>query len=397
MITSQVVLKKGREKSVLNRHPWIFSGAIDRIEGDPADGDVVDVWNHRARFVARGTINQNSQIVVRIVTWNADELIDEEFWRARIERAIKVRERLAADALTDAYRLIHSEADGLPGLIVDRYGPWLVVQFLSLAMERYKAPIIGHLADLTSPQGIFDRSDDAVREKEGLVPVAGPIWGELPPDLVEITENGFRFLVDIKLGHKTGFYLDQRENRKAASSYFGGGEVLNAFAYTGAFAVYAAASGATRIVNVDTSEQMLKLAERNMRRNGFGDREDIYAAADAFEVLRSYRDYGWHFDTVVLDPPKFATSKSQVQAALRGYKDINLLGMKLLRSGGYLVTFSCSGAISPDTFQKVLFEASVDAKRDVQIVERLGQGVDHPVLLTFPESQYLKGFICRVW
>ncbi len=397
MITSQVVLKKGREKSVLNRHPWIFSGAIDRIEGDPSDGDLVDVWDSRARFIARGIINQRSQIAVRILTWNRDELVGEGFWRARIERAISVREPLAADPSTDAYRLVHAEADGLPGLIVDRYGPWLVAQFLSLAAERHKSTIIDHLADLTAPQGIFNRSDDAVREKEGLVPVAGPIWGEVPPDLVEITENGFRFLVDVNMGHKTGFYLDQRDNRNTAVPYFGGAEVLNVFVYTGAFSVYAAAGGARHIVNIDVSEDALQLARRNMRRNGFGGREDIYAAADAFELLRAYRDYGWHFDTVVLDPPKFAVSKSKVEAALRGYKDINLLGMKLLRSGGHLITFSCSGAIGFDLFQKVLYEAAVDARRDVQIVEHLGQAVDHPVLLTFPESQYLKGFICRVW
>jgi 23S rRNA (cytosine1962-C5)-methyltransferase len=397
MITSQVILKKGREKSVRNRHPWIFSGTIERVEGDPEDGDVVDVWDSRARFIARGIINQRSQIVVRILTWDQDERIGEGFWRRRLERAINLRESLAADPLTDAYRLVHAEADGLPGLIVDRYGPWLVAQFLSLAVERYKATIIDHLADLTAPQGIFNRSDDPIREKEGLVPVAGPIWGEVPPDLIEMVENGFRFMVDINLGHKTGFYLDQRENRKIAARYFRSAEVLNAFAYTGAFAVYAAAEGASRIINVDTSEEVLRLAERNVRRNGFGGREDVYAGADAFELLRTYRDYDWHFDVVILDPPKFAHSKSQVQAALRGYKDINLLGMKLLRSGGYLITFSCSGAIGHDMFQKVLFQAAVDAERDVHIVQRLGQGLDHPVLLTFPESQYLKGFICRVW
>jgi 23S rRNA (cytosine1962-C5)-methyltransferase len=397
MITCQVVLKKGREKSVLNRHPWIFSGAIERIEGDSADGDVVDVWNSHARFIARGVINRRSQIVVRILSWNQDEVVDDEFWRARIERAINLRRALVADPQTDAYRLVHSEADGLPGLIVDRYGPWLVVQLLSLAVERHRTAIVTHLADLTAPQGVFSRSDDPVREKEGLTPMAGPLWGEVPPDLVEISENGFRFLVDIKLGHKTGFYLDQRDNRRIAAPYFREAEVLNGFAYTGGFAVYAAASDASRIVNVDTSQDALELAERNMRRNGFGAREDVYAEADAFDLLRTYRDHGWHFDAVVLDPPKFAASKSQVAAALRGYKDINLLGMKLLRPGGHLVTFSCSGAISPDLFQKVLYEAAVDAKRDVQIIERLGQGGDHPVLLTFPESQYLKGFVCRVW
>jgi 23S rRNA (cytosine1962-C5)-methyltransferase len=382
---------------VLNRHPWIFSGAIERIEGDPTDGEVVDVWNSHARFIARGVINQRSQIVVRILSWDQDEPVDDEFWRARIERAVTLRQALVADPLTDAYRLVHAEADGLPGLIVDRYGPWLVVQLLSLAVERHRTAIVSHLADLAAPQGILSRSDDPVREKEGLIPMAGPLWGEAPPDLVEISENGFRFLVDINLGHKTGFYLDQRENRRIAAPYFREAEVLNGFAYTGGFSVYAAASGASRIVNVDTSHEALELAERNMRRNGFGAREDVYAVADAFELLRTYRDHGWHFDAVVLDPPKFAASKSQVTSALRGYKDINLLGMKLLRPGGHLVTFSCSGAISPDLFQKVLYEAAVDAKRDVQIIERLGQGGDHPILLTFPESQYLKGFVCRVW
>src|SRR5512136_236440 len=250
MITSQVILKKGREKSVLNRHPWIFSGAIERVEGCPADGDVVDVWDSRARFVARGIVNQASQIVVRILTWDQDELIGEGFWRGRLERAIRLREPLAADPLTDAYRLVHAEADGLPGLIVDRYGPWLVVQFLSLAVERHKATLVDHLADLTAPQGILNRSDDEVREKEGLVTVTNHIWGEVPPELIEIAENGFRFMVDVNWGQKTGFYLDQRDNRKVAQRYCVGAEVLNAFAYTGAFAVYAASGGAARIVNV---------------------------------------------------------------------------------------------------------------------------------------------------
>src|SRR5512136_416622 len=267
MITSQVILKKGREKSVLNRHPWIFSGAIERVEGCPADGDVVDVWDSRARFVARGIINQASQIVVRILTWDQDELIGEGFWRGRLERAIRLREPLAADPLTDAYRLVHAEADTLPGLIVDRYGPWLVVQFLSMTVEKFRGIIIDTLVDLVGPQGIYERSDSESREQEGLVPLAGPVWGEVPPDLIEITENGHTFLVDIKLGHKTGFYLDQRENRQKAAKYFAGKEVLNAFAYTGAFAVYAAHRGAKRITNIDSSETVLQLAERNMRRN----------------------------------------------------------------------------------------------------------------------------------
>jgi len=397
MITSQVILKKGREKSVLNRHPWIFSGAIARVEGNPQNGDVVDVWNSKARFVARGVISLKSQIRVRILTWRPGERIDHQFWQRRIKRAIAGRDALSRDPLTNAYRLIHAEADGLPGLIVDRYGTWLVAQFLSVASERYKAAIIDALAEYAEPQGIFERSDTYTRELEGLVPVSGPLWGEIPPDLIEIQENGFSFLVDVKGGQKTGFYLDQRENRKRLMPYLKGKEVLNAFSFTGGFCVYAAAAGAKRVLNIDTSESAHQLAEQNMWLNGFTDRQDIFATADAFELMRAYRDQNWTFDVVILDPPKFARNARQKQDASRGYKDINLLGMKLLRPGGILATFSCSGVISEDLFQKILFGAAVDANRDVQILERLHQGTDHPVLLTFPESAYLKGFICRVW
>jgi 23S rRNA (cytosine1962-C5)-methyltransferase len=397
MITSQVILKKGREKSVENRHPWIFSGAISRVEGDPANGDVVDVWNHRARFVARGIYNAKSQIQVRLLTWNPNDMIDEDFWRRRLRRAIAGRQALMESQDTDAYRLVHAEADGVPGLIVDQYGTWLGVQFLSMAAERYRSAILNTLVDLVGPQGIYERSDVESREQEGLVPIAGPIWGEVPPDLIEIVESGHTFLVDVKLGHKTGFYLDQRENRQKTSKYFAGKEVLNVFAYTGAFAVYAASVGAKRIINVDTSEVALQLAERNMRRNGFGDREDVYAVGNAFEILRAYKEAEWKFDVVVLDPPKFAQRKGQVDKATRGYKDINLLAMQLIKPGGVLITFSCSGAVNAGLFQKVLFGAAVDASRTVQIIEHLSQGADHPILLTYPESEYLKGFVCRVW
>ncbi|RME77073.1 MAG: 23S rRNA (cytosine(1962)-C(5))-methyltransferase RlmI [Chloroflexi bacterium] len=397
MITAQVILKPGREKSVVNRHPWIFSGAISRVEGSPADGDIVDVWNSRARFVARGVYNSRSQIRVRLLTWNPNDQIDENFWRRRIRRAIAGRQALLESHDTDAYRLVHAEADGLPGLIVDRYGPWLVVQFLALAVERHRQAIIDVLTDLLAPQGIYDRSDVDVRQQEGLVPVAGPVWGEIPPDVIEILENGHTFLVDVKLGHKTGFYLDQRENRLKSMKYFAGKEVLNTFAYTGAFSVYAAAAGAKRIINIDSSERALQMAERNMRRNGFGDREDIYAAADAFEILRAYHANQWKFDVVILDPPKFAYNKRQIDKAARGYKDINMLGMKLLKPGGVLISFSCSGVVSAELFQKILFGASIDAQRTVQVIERFSQGADHPVLLTCPESEYLKGLVCRVW
>ena len=397
MITKQVILKKDREKSVLNKHPWLFSGAINRLEGNPESGDVVDVWNSKARFVARGIYNEKSQISVRLLTWNPNDPIDEEFWRRRISRAVAGRLTLKQDQSTNAYRLVYSEADGVPGFIADLYGTWLVVQFLSLAAEKNRKFILNTLLDLVEPQGIYERSDSDSREKEGLVPVTGPVWGEIPPDLIEIIENGLTFQVDVKLGHKTGFYLDQRENRMRASKYFAGKEVLNAFAYTGAFSVYAARAGATRVINVDSSERSLQIAENNMLRNGFNGREDVYSAADVFDVLRAYREAGWKFDVIVLDPPKFAHSKRNVEKASHGYKDINLLAMKLLKRGGILITFSCSGVVSSDLFQKILFGASLDASRTVQIIERLSQGSDHPVLLTCPESEYLKGLVCRVW
>ncbi|HRV92694.1 MAG TPA: class I SAM-dependent rRNA methyltransferase [Anaerolineae bacterium] len=396
-MTKQVILKKDREKSVLNKHPWLFSGAINRLEGNPESGDVVDVWNSKARFVARGIYNEKSQISVRLLTWNPNDPIDEEFWRRRISRAVAGRLALKQDQSTNAYRLVYSEADGVPGFIADLYGTWLVVQFLSLAAEKNRKFILNTLLDLVEPQGIYERSDSDSREKEGLVPVTGPVWGEIPPDLIEIIENGLTFQVDVKLGHKTGFYLDQRENRMRASKYFAGKEVLNAFAYTGAFSVYAARAGATRVINVDSSERSLQIAENNMLRNGFNGREDVYSAADVFDVLRAYREAGWKFDVIVLDPPKFAHSKRNVEKASHGYKDINLLAMKLLKRGGILITFSCSGVVSSDLFQKILFGASLDASRTVQIIERLSQGSDHPVLLTCPESEYLKGLVCRVW
>ncbi len=398
MITSQVMLKPGREKSVKNRHPWIFSGAINRVEGNPSNGDVVDVWDNKAKFLARGIYNQKSQIQVRLLSWNPNDKIDESFWRRRLRRAIAGRQALIVSQDTNAFRLVHSEADGVPGLIVDQYGPWLVVQFLSLTVERYRKTIIDILVDLIGPQGIYERSDVESREKEGLPPLTGPVWGENPPDFIEILENGHTFNVDIKLGHKTGFYLDQRENRQILTKYCQNKEVLNTFSYTGGFSVYAAAAGAKRVMNVDTSERVLQLAERNMFRNGFGEeREDAYAAADVFDILRSYTENKWRFDVVILDPPKFAKSKRHVQKATRGYKDINLLAMKLVKPGGILMTFSCSAAINADLFQKILFGATVDSHRTVQIIERLTQGSDHPVSLTHPESEYLKGCVCRVW
>jgi 23S rRNA (cytosine1962-C5)-methyltransferase len=398
-----VVLKKGREKPVRNRHPWVFSGAVSRVEGEVHDGDLVRVVNRSGRYLATGYWNRRSQIVVRLLTWDAEEPVDAEFWRRRLARAFAGRSHLAWDPDTDAYRLVHAEADGLPGLIVDRYRDWLVVQCLTLGMACHRDQIVALLADPSTfsssridvMAGIYARDDADVRRKEGLPLETGLLWGVEPPDQVEIVEHGHRFLVDVKGGHKTGFYLDQRENRRQTATWCAGLDVLNAFAYTAGFGVYAGKAGAQSVVNVDTSAGALALAEENLALNGLASQEMI--VGDVFQVLRRYRGEGQTFDLVILDPPKFATSQAQVMNASRGYKDANLLAMQLLRPGGLLVTFSCSGLVSADLFQKIVFAASVDAGRDVQILEPLTQGPDHPVLLTFPESAYLKGFLCRVW
>jgi 23S rRNA (cytosine1962-C5)-methyltransferase len=391
-----VTLKPGREKPVLNRHPWIFSGAIRRIKGRPTDGEIVQVRDSQGESLAWGTLNRRSQITVRLLSWDPDEAIDRAFFQRRLEQAIAARALFVDQESTNAYRLVNAESDLLPGLVVDRYADYLAVQFLTLGMEQRKAEIVALLKGLIAPRGIYERSDVEVREKEGLPPTAGPLAGEEPPDRVAVREKGYRFLVDVKGGQKTGFYLDQRENRRKLIPYCCGRELLNAFAYTGAFAVYAAAGGASRIVNVEASAETLELARENMALNGFDRQEDEYVVGDVFQVLRQYRDQGRAFDLVILDPPKFAPSRSQVQAACRGYKDINLLALQILRPGGILFTFSCSGLVSPDLFQKVVFGASVDAGRDVQIIERLSQAPDHPVLLAFPEGEYLKGLVCYV-
>ena len=398
MPTKRVYLRPGKEKPVSNRHPWVFSGAIARIDDGTRDGDIVDVADGRGRFLARGYINRLSQITVRLLTWDESETIDRRWLRRRLERAVQGRRRLLDGTECDAFRLVNAESDGLPGLVVDRYGDYLVVQFLTLGTETLRDEIVDLLQDILAPRGIYNRSDVDVRRREGLPEEAGLLGGDMPPDQMEIAEQGHRFMVDIKGGQKTGFYLDQRDNRRRAIPYLQDAKtVLNAFAYTGAFGVYAAKAGVERVVSVDVSAEALAHAETNMALNVPGPREDEWITGDVFSMLRRFRDEGRTFDCIIMDPPKFAATQGQVQSACRGYKDINLLAMRLLEPGGTLLTFSCSGLVSPDLFQKVLFGASVDAGRDVQILEKLSQAADHPILLAFPESEYLKGFICRVW
>ena len=388
-----VLLKRSRAKPVQQHHPWVFSGAIERIEGEAADGDIVEVRDTGHNWLARGYLNRRSQIVVRLLTWQQAEPVDTAFWRRRLQRAVAARASLADDPATTAYRLVHAESDYLPGLIVDRYGDWLVAQFLTLGIERRKDELVGLLVELVNGvRGVYERSDVDVRRKEGLAHRTGLLWGEEPPDMVEVLENGRRFLVDVHRGHKTGFYLDQRENRARLPHFCAGAKVLDAFAYSGGFSLYAAAGGAARVTLVDSSARALDVARRNLALNDWPGQAE-YVEGDVFSVLRGYRAQGRRFDVITLDPPKLAHGGREVKRAARAYKDANLLAFQLLQPGGVLFTFSCSGAISPDLFQKIVFGAALDAGRAAQIVGYLAQGADHPVALTFPEGAYLKGLI----
>jgi len=395
---SSITLKPGREKPVRQRHPWIFSGAIHQIAPNVTNGDIVDVYAADGNWLARGYFNRISQIQVRILTWDEKEAIDEQFWQQRINTAIEGRAALAVDPATTVYRLINAESDYLPGLTVDRYGDYLVMQVGTLAIDQRKAELAALILDATGAAGVIERSEANIRRQEGLADAEGLLAGEMPNEFIEVYENGFCFDVDLWKGQKSGFYADQRSNRRRVASYCTESRVLNGFSYTGAFGVYALAAGATHIVNIDTSIDALTLGEENIRRNGFDpDRAAESIAGDLFTILRDWRDEEIDpFDLIILDPPKFAQSRANVDRALRGYKDINLLAMQLLKPGGILATFSCSGLVSANLFQKVIFGAAVDAGRSVQILEWLHQDTDHPIAITFPEGEYLKGLICRV-
>jgi 23S rRNA (cytosine1962-C5)-methyltransferase len=394
---NEVVLKPGREKPVRQGHPWIFSGAIASLPEAIPDGEIVSVVSSTGKWLAQGYLNRRSQIQVRILSQDPAESIDEGFWRRRLQQAVSMRADLVASPHTNAYRLVNAESDYLPGLTVDRYADYLVFQAGTLAIDQRKPMLVQLLMELTGASGVVERSELALRKQEGLPEASGLLAGIQPPDHVEVTELGHRFLVDLATGQKTGFYMDQRENRRRVAEYCAGKTVLNAFAYTGAFAVYALAAGAQQVVNIDSSVEALTLGEENLRLNGFDpDRQCESLAGDVFQILRDWRETpDRRFDVIILDPPKFAQSRRNVSSALRGYKDINLSAIRLLKPGGILATFSCSGLVSPDLFQKVVFGAAVDAQRPLQILEWLQQSPDHPVAITFPEGLYLKGLICR--
>jgi 23S rRNA (cytosine1962-C5)-methyltransferase len=386
-----MVLRAGKERSIARRHPWIFSGAIDHVRGRFAPGDVVAVRDREGRILGRAAYNPSSQIAGRMWTFD-DAPVDAAMIRARLTAAVARRQSLTP--VTNAVRLVYSESDGLPGLIVDRYDDVVVVQFTAAAAERWRAVIVEVLTALDGVRTLFERSDVDVRRLEGLAPQTGVLAGAAPPDFVPIVEHDAHFLVDVRGGHKTGFYLDQRDNRRIVALDAAGRRVLNLFCYTGGFSVAAARAGADRVVNVDSSAGALELGRRIAHDNGLTDIE--WVKADVFTYLRQLRDEGATFDLVVVDPPKLAASAAQVRRATRGYKDLNWLALRLLSSDGRLATFSCSGLVDASLFTKVVAGAAVDARRDVAVLRHLDQAADHPVLLTFPESAYLKGLWCRV-
>lgn len=392
-VTARVILRKGRDKPVRQRHPWIFSGAIRSVEGDPHAGEIVAVVAADGTWLAWAEYSPGSQLRAHAFSWEQDRRPDEAFWRERLAASIARRRQLMPDAA--ACRLVFAESDGIPGLIVDQYGPHLVLQTLTAGAEARKAQTVAHLRDLLAPSSISER-DDPVRRKEGLPPVGGMLWGEVPAEPVIIEDHGLKFLVDLRAGQKTGFYLDQADNRRLLAPYCRDAEVLNAFSYTGAFSVHALAAGAGHVTNLDTSPEALELAGGNLALNGFGSERWTNIQADVFQQLRRWRDGGKQFELIILDPPKFASSRKQLNRATRGYKDINWLSLRLLRPGGLLATFSCSGLVSRDLFQKIIFGAALDAGREVRIVRHFSQAPDHPVLLTFPEGAYLKGLLCHV-
>jgi 23S rRNA (cytosine1962-C5)-methyltransferase len=395
----QLILKPNREKSLLRRHPWIFSGAVQKIEGEPQPGATVEIRAADGRWLAHAAYSPQSQITARVWSFAENQEVSMEFFRQQIQKAISRRpfpvSRFAAT------RLVNAESDGLPGLIVDRYAKFLVCQFLSAGAEFWRETVVNVLQELVPSAGIYERSDVDVRRKEGLPTRTGVLAGEPPPALIEIEENDMRLLVDVVHGHKTGFYLDQRDNRARLAEFTAGKEVLNCFAYTGGFGVMALKGGAAHVTQIDSSGPALELARQNLELNTFHVSRFTNTEADVFHALRQFRDSRRQFDVIVLDPPKFAESKHQVERAARGYKDINLLAFKLLRPGGVLFTFSCSGAIETSLFQKIVADAALDAaahsaEREAQILHRLTQAADHPVALNFPEGEYLKGLVCGV-
>jgi len=397
-MTSAIYLVKGRDKSLRRKHPWVFSRGIQRIEGEPSLGETVDVYSNDGQWLAKAAYSPHSQIRARVWSFEKEE-IDSAFFVKRIQQAQMLRDDfIERDGLT-GYRLIAAESDGLPGITIDKYDNYLVCQLLSAGAEYQKETLVEALNTCFPECHVYERSDVAVRKKEGLEERVGILHGELPPKSVVIEENGIKINVDIVNGHKTGFYLDQRDSRFQSMKYVKDKEVLNCFSYTGGFGLYALKGGAKRVINADVSQPALDTAKFNAELNEFdiSKKRAVFLNADVFKLLREYRDQGTLFDVVIMDPPKFAESKAQLNGACRGYKDINMLAMQILKPGGTLLTYSCSGLMDQALFQKIIADAALDAGRDVKFVERFEQAADHPTDTAYPEGFYLKGFACKVF
>jgi len=389
----KLILKPGREKSLKRKHPWVFSGAVARIEGDPQTGDTIEVRSADGEFLAVAAYSPHSQIRARVWDWK-ERAIDHAFFNERIKRSVEQRRTLIDVDAADAARLIYGESDGLPGIIADRYGDTVVMQLTSAGGERWRDEISESLQQATGATSVWERSDAEVRQLEGLPPRTGLLRGTAPAEPLRVSEHGLSFEVGLESGHKTGFYLDQRDNRLKVRALAAGRDALDCFCYSGGFALNMLKGGAKSVAAIDSSADALAQAQRNAELNKLPQAE--WMEADVFQALRRFRDQRRDFDLIVLDPPKFAPTVSYVEKAARAYKDINLLAFKLLRPGGVLVTFSCSGGVSAELFQKIVAGAALDAGVDARIEHWLHAAPDHPVALNFPEGEYLKGLICRV-
>lgn len=398
-VDGELILKPGKERSLARRHPWVYATAVARVAGKPAAGATIAVRAADGAWLAWAAYSPESSIRARCWSFAEAEAIDAGWFAARVRAAVARRAMLGL--ATNAVRLVFGEADGLPGFIADRYADQLAVQFQAAGVEAQRNVLLDALVAATGCANVYDRSDSATRQREGLPPSLGVARGADPPEPVEVLEHGVRYLVDVRRGHKTGFYIDQRDNRRLAGELAarlarGQGRapaMLNCFCYTGGFSIAAALGGAGSALSIDSSADALALARRNWALNGLDPAAAEWRAADVFDALRALRDGGRRFDLIVLDPPKFAASHHHVERAARAYKDINLSALRLLAPGGYLLTFSCSGAIDVDLFQKIVAGAVIDARVDCQLLARLAAGIDHPLLMTHPEGEYLKGLL----
>lgn len=389
-------LKKGKEKAVKQLHPWVFSGALDTVKGNPINGEIISVTDANGDFLAKGFFNNQSRVAVRLLEWKKEVELDEGWWRQRIAKAVKAREDLLHSGHTNVCRIIFSEADYLPGLIVDKYADFLSVQIHTAGIENIKPILLDELQKQLNPKGIFDRSDASARAHEGLEPSHGILAGAAPPEYVEVLENGIKYLINISEGQKSGFFCDQRSNRRIVAEHSKGKRVLDCFSYSGGFSLNCLSLGAAEVISVDSSALAIETLNKNIELNNFNKSRHQAIQSDVNKQLRSFRESDEKFDIVILDPPKYAPTRSALDKASRAYKDLNRIGMSLLNSGGLLATFSCSGAVDINHLKQILAWAALDAGKEIQFIYQFCQPEDHPVRASFPEGEYLKGLFCRV-